>query len=104
MTRQEIKRRKAILSKQHRIQEKALVKRNIRLLNLKQKRLEAKEAKDRPKLKATGRIRNRTLVQMACGTYEPALPADVLVTMIRSRHGLEAKVKKLLGVEELVSE
>ena len=114
MNRQEIKHRKAIKRRHDAIVESARVKRNVRLLGLKDKRDQAEVNRKQPRLQKGFHIRNRNLVQLATGDTERMsfrtrtmcinIKGPMLIQMIQSRHGLEGKVKKLLGVEELVSE
>ncbi len=112
--RQEMKRLKEIKRKHDLIVETARVKRNVRLLGLKAKRLEAEENRAKPRLPKGFHIRNRTLIQLATGDTDRMsirarimsinIKGPMLIQMIRTRYGLEDKIKSILGVEELVSE
>jgi hypothetical protein len=112
--RQELKRLKEIKRKHDAIVETARVKRNVRLLGLKAKRLEAEENRAKPRLPKGFHIRTRDLVKLATTELDELahkkilkgyqISSPMLIQMIQSRYGLEDKIKKILGVEELVSE
>jgi hypothetical protein len=112
MKKSEIRRIKAIIGKQNKIKEAARIKRNIRLLGLREMRLSAEQAKRLPKLrKGRSRIKDRHLMQMVLGSLSDhwleeynargITPADV-DNMVKDRPAVLAKLKALgVAVEEL---
>ena len=102
-TKSEIRHIKAIIGKQNKVKEAARIKRNIRLLGLREMRLSAEEAKRLPKLhKGLSRIKDRHLMQMVLGSLSDRwvdvynargiTPADV-DNMVKDRPAVLEKLK-----------
>lgn len=116
MSRQEIKRLKAIKRKHDAVMETARIKRNVRLLDRKARREQAAINRAKPRLRKGIHLRNRELVRLAVDGPEgfperrklamqaAGINGPALVAILKSRPQLEAKVKALLGVEELTVE